>query len=100
MACVLLGGAIEMEMMDMVVEQIKPMPSEWSPPYAALIVIMWVVMIVAMMPPTTAPTVLLVTAIAWDRHANSNLVPAAAMQFALGYVLVWWRFSLAATLLQ
>jgi len=54
----------------------------------------------AMMLPTAAPTVLLVTALAGNRLANSNLIPAAAMLFASGYLVVWYAFSLAATLLQ
>jgi predicted metal-binding membrane protein len=98
-AYLLLGGAIEMEMMDMGGGQMMPMPA-WSPTYAALISVMWWVMMVAMMLPTAAPTVLLVTSLAWDRLANPNLVPAAALLFASGYLLVWCGFSLAATLLQ
>src|SRR5437868_8916742 len=47
-----------------------------------------------------APTVLLIAALASDRLANSNLVPATAMLFASGYLLVWCVFGLAATLLQ
>jgi predicted metal-binding membrane protein len=75
-------------------------PSAWSPPYAVLISLMWWVMMVAMMLPTAAPTVLLVTTLAWDRLPNPNLIPAAAMLFASGYLLVWSGVSLAATLLQ
>jgi predicted metal-binding membrane protein len=80
--------------------QIITMPPEWSVPYAALIFVMWVVMMVAMMLPGAAPTVLLVTTLASDRTANSRLVPATAMLFASGYLLVWCGFSLGATLLQ
>jgi predicted metal-binding membrane protein len=65
-----------------------------------MISVMWWVMMVAMMLPTAAPTVLLVTSLAWDRLANPNLVPATALLFASGYLLVWCGFSLAATLLQ
>jgi predicted metal-binding membrane protein len=58
-------------------------------------------MMIAMMLPTAAPTVLLVTTLAWERQDNSShLVPTTAMLFALGYLLVWCGFSLAATLLQ
>ena len=74
--------------------------SAWSLPYTVLISLMWWVMMVAMMLPTAAPTVLLVTTLAWDRLPNPNLVPAAAMLFASGYLLVWSGFSIAATLLQ
>ena len=57
-------------------------------------------MMVAMMLPTAAPTVVLVTSLAWDRLANPNLVPATALLFASGYLLVWCGLSIAATLLQ
>jgi predicted metal-binding membrane protein len=96
----LLGAGIEMEMMDMGGGQMMGMPPEWSPPHAVLISVMWVVMMVAMMLPSAAPTVLLVATMAGDRLANSNLVPATAMLFASGYLLVWCGFSLAATVLQ
>ena len=96
----LLGAGIEMEMMDIGGGQMMTMPREWSLPYAVLISVMWVMMMVAMMLPSAAPTVLLVSAMAEDRLANSNLVPATAMLFASGYLLVWCGFSLAATVLQ
>ena len=80
--------------------RIMTMPPDWSPPFAALIFVMWVVMMAAMMLPGAAPTVLLVTTLASDRTANSKLVPATAMLFASGYLLVWCGFSLMATLLQ
>ena len=57
-------------------------------------------MMVTMMLPAAAPTVLLVTTLAWDRLPHPNLVPVTAMLFASGYILVWSSFSLAATLLQ
>ena len=99
-AYLLLGGGIEMEAMDMGGGQMMAMLPTWSPGYVALISVMWWVMMVAMMLPTAALTVLLVTSLAWDRPANSNLVPATALLFASGYLLVWCGFSLAATLLQ
>jgi len=95
-----LGAGVEMKMMDAGSGQMMAMPPAWSPPYAALNFIMWVVMMVAMMLPSAAPTMLLVTAVAWDRLGNSNLVPVTAMLFASGYLLVWCGFSLIATLLQ
>jgi predicted metal-binding membrane protein len=57
-------------------------------------------MMVAMMLLIAAPTVLLVTNLASDHTDNPKLVPATAMLFASGYLLVWCGFSLAATLLQ
>ena len=68
-AYLLLGGGIEMEMVNMGGGQMTPMLPAWSPTYAALISVMWWVMMVAIMLPTAAPTVLLVTSLAWDRIA-------------------------------
>jgi predicted metal-binding membrane protein len=99
-AYLLLGAGIETEMMDMGGGQMMTMLPEWSLLYSVVIFVMWVVMMVAMMLPTAAPTVLLVTVLAGDRTANSNFVPAMAMLFALGYLLVWCGFSLVATLTQ
>ena len=96
----LLGGGIETEMMDMGGGQMMAMLPTWSPIYALAISVMWWVMMVAMMLPTAAPTVLLVTSLAWDRLANPNLIPTTALLFASGYLLVWYGFSIAATLLQ
>ena len=93
----LLGAGIEMDMGGGQMMAILP---AWSPGYAVLICVMWSVMMVAMMLPTAGPTVLLVTSLAWDRLANSNLVPVTALLFASGYLLVWSIFSLAATLMQ
>jgi predicted metal-binding membrane protein len=99
-AFLLLGAGIEMEMMDMGGGQLMRMLPEWTPGYVALIFVMWAVMMAAMMLPSAAPTVLLVAALARSRLANSNLVPATAMLFALGYLLVWCGFSIVATLMQ
>ena len=95
-----LGAGIEMEMTDIGGGQMAGMPAVWDLPYAVLILVMWVVMMVAMMLPTAAPTVLLVTALAGDHLVVPNLVPATALVFASGYLLVWCGFSLVATLLQ
>jgi predicted metal-binding membrane protein len=99
-AYLLCGVGIKMEMMDMGGGQMMAMPPEWSALYAVLIFVMWVVMMVAMMLPSVAPTVLLVTVLASDRTANFKLVPATALLFASGYLLVWCGFGLSATLLQ
>ena len=95
-----LGAGVRMKIMDMGGGQIPAMPSVWSPAYALLILVMWIVMMAAMMLPSAAPTLLLVTALAWDRVADSHLVPTTTILFALGYLLVWCGFSLAATVLQ
>jgi predicted metal-binding membrane protein len=99
-AYLLFGPRIDMEGMDKGDGPMMTMLPEWGLPYAVLIFVMWGTMMVAMMLPTAAPTVLLVTTLAWDRTANPNFIPARAMLFALGYLLVWCGFSLAATLTQ
>jgi len=99
-AYLLCGAGIKMGIMDMGGGQMMAMPSGWSPAYAMLIFVMWVVMMAAMMLPGAAPTVLLVAALAAGRTADSKLVPATAILFASGYLLVWCGFSLAVTLLQ
>ena len=96
----LFGAGIEREMMDVGVGQMMKMLPEWSLSHAVLIFVMWGAMMVAMMLPTAAPTVLLVTTLASDRTSNPNFIPALAMLFALGYLLVWCGFSFAATLTQ
>ena len=70
-AYLLLGGGIQMEAMDMGGGQMMAMLPTWSAGYAALISVMWWAMMVAMMLPTAAPTVLLVTSLAWDRRSSS-----------------------------
>ena len=51
-AYLLLGGGIEMEMMDMGGGHMMAMLPAWSPTYALPISVIWLVMMVAMMPPT------------------------------------------------
>jgi predicted metal-binding membrane protein len=93
-AYLLIGAGIKMNEMDMGGRQVMLMAPPWTPGYAALIFFMWAIMMVAMMLPSAAPTILLVSALARDRIAP------VAVPFALGYVLVWTGFSLAATALQ
>src|SRR5690349_6203513 len=94
----LLGAGIDMEMMDMG-GRMMAMPPEWTAAYAALIFCMWLVMMGAMMLPSATPTILLIGALTRNRGGTLGSVPTA-MLFALGYLLVWCSFSLAATLLQ
>src|SRR6266550_3400868 len=93
-AYLLLGAGIEMEMMDMGGGQTMAMPPPWTPAYTALIFVMWLVMMAAMMLPSAAPTILLVGALARHRNSNPGTVPATAVPFASGYLLVWGGFSL------
>ena len=94
----LLGAGIEMQMMDMGGGQMMAMSPEWTLGYGTLIFAMWAVMMVAMMLPSAAPAVLLVTAL--DRQSGVTGAWGRSALFASGYLLVWFGFSLAATLLQ
>lgn len=68
----------------------------------ALMIAMWWIMMIAMMTPSAAPTILLYAHV--HRHAvagdqmQDKLAPTGA--FALGYMLVWLGFAVAATMLQ
>ncbi len=93
-----LGAGIEMDEMDMGGGEIMLMAPPWTPGYAVLIFLMWSIMMMAMMLPSAAPAILLVAAL--GRKRGTGLGAPAAGLFALGYVLVWTGFSLAATLLQ
>lgn len=93
-AYLILGAGIKMDEMDMGGGNIMLMAPPWTPGYAALIFFMWAIMMVAMMLPSAAPTILLVSALTRDRIAP------VTVPFAVGYVLVWTGFSLAATALQ
>ena len=94
----LLGAGIEMQMMDMGGGQMMAMSPEWTLGYGTLIFAMWAVMMVAMMLPSAAPAILLVTAL--DRQSGVTGAWGRSALFASGYLLVWFGFSLAATLLQ
>lgn len=77
-------------------------PAGWTPGYWIIMLLMWWVMMIAMMTPSAAPVILLYARAM--RYAQSQgqigrtVVPAA--EFAGGYLLVWFGFSLFATLLQ
>ena len=93
----LLGAGTDMETMDMGGGQTMMMPPIWTPGYVGLVFLMWAIMMVAMMLPSAAPTILLVDALSWQRSGSA---PASAVFFGLGYLLVWFAFSLGATALE
>ncbi len=82
----------------------------WSTQYWLIMLLMWWVMMVAMMVPSAAPMVLLYARVyrqgqiqARNQARNQDQVglgvtPTA--MFLAGYLLAWFTFSLAATLLQ
>lgn len=91
-AYILAGGAVAMPKMPMG-GTMGAMP-EWTLGYAGLVFVMWCVMMAAMMLPSTAPVTLLVARIAGQRAGGATLL------FVLGYLSVWFAFSVAATALQ
>ncbi len=93
----LLGAGLGMDSMPMGGGAMTMTAPTWTPFYAGLIFLMWAIMMAAMMLPSAAPTILLVSTL--TRKTAARGAPSAAA-FALGYLLVWVGFSLAATLLQ
>ncbi|MGI9415477.1 MAG: DUF2182 domain-containing protein [Hyphomicrobiales bacterium] len=71
----------------------------WTAGDFTAMVVMWAVMMVAMMLPSAAPMILMFSTISRKHRADGRHFPPVGI-FALGYVLAWTGFSLAATLLQ
>jgi predicted metal-binding membrane protein len=93
-----LGAGIDMSAMDMGGGNIMLMAPEWSVGYAGLTFLMWAIMMMAMMLPSAAPAVLLAAALM--RQRDGERVIGRTGLFVLGYLLVWFGFSLAGTALQ
>ncbi len=70
----------------------------WSVTDGLLMWAMWAVMMVAMMLPSAAPMILIFARV--DRSQGTGRAYTATTLFALGYVLVWAAFSVAATIMQ
>lgn len=67
--------------------------------YGLGLLAMWMVMMIAMMLPSAAPTILLAAAL--NRRSSADRPPyGTAGLFAIGYLLAWFLFSVAATLAQ
>ncbi|HEY7172272.1 MAG TPA: DUF2182 domain-containing protein [Vicinamibacterales bacterium] len=75
------------------------MAGAWSARYLVLLWAMWAVMMAGMMLPSAAPMFLLYAAAA-RRSPDPDGGRLRVYAFAVGYVLVWCAFSLAATILQ
>jgi hypothetical protein len=88
----LLGAGVEMEQMDMGGGQMMLMAPAWTASYAALIFLMWAIMMMAMMLPSAAPAVLLAAALMRQRGGDRIFGPTGL--FVLGYLLIWFGFSL------
>jgi predicted metal-binding membrane protein len=94
----LLGAGIDMEQMDMGGGQVMLMAPEWSVSYAAVIFLMWAIMMMAMMLPSAAPAILLAATLM--RQRGGNRIFGLTGLFVLGYLVIWFGFSLVATALQ
>ncbi len=94
-----LASAMESMDMSMSMDMAMPRMQSWGAVDFLLLFLMWAVMMVAMMVPSAAPMVLMFAGVNRRRRAReAPYVPTAV--FALGYVVVWTVFSLAATLAQ
>ena len=92
----LTGAGMSQDMGDMLMPMSAP---PWSLGHAALVVSMWAVMMAAMMLPSAAPMILFYVTVARRRN-EADPAAAGAGLFALGYLVVWAIFSLAAAALQ
>jgi predicted metal-binding membrane protein len=71
----------------------------WDARHVALLCAMWTVMMIGMMVPSAAPTLLLYAGV-MRRSREGARAALRVHAMAAGYVLVWFGFSVAATLLQ
>jgi predicted metal-binding membrane protein len=76
-----------------------PANAPWRPIEFAAVFVMWVFMMIGMMTPSVAPTILVYARIGRQTAGESRPL-AASTWFALGYLLSWAAFSLAATSAQ
>ena len=75
------------------------MTQVWDARHIVLLCAMWTVMMIGMMVPSAAPTLLIYAAV-MRRNPDGARAALHVYPMAAGYVLVWFGFSVAATLLQ
>lgn len=75
------------------------MPADWTSAYLALTLAMWLSMMAAMMLPSATPMLLFYDSIIRRQNPLDSTVGSTAL-FALGYLIVWAGFSIAAVALQ
>src|SRR4029078_4173286 len=75
-----------------------PASAPWQPIEFAAVFAMWVVMMTGMMTPSVAPMILVYARIGREAAAEDRAFASA--WFALGYLLSWTAFSIAATFAQ
>ncbi|UCC13506.1 MAG: DUF2182 domain-containing protein [Gammaproteobacteria bacterium] len=91
------GAGMDMDMDGMDPDMVMPMP--WSPAYAFVMFLMWWVMMIAMMLPSAAPMILLFALV--NRKSRELHAPYVSTSiFALGYLVAWGGFSIAAVVLH
>src|SRR5512146_3598183 len=76
-----------------------PASAPWQPIEFGAVFVMWVVMMIGMMTPSVAPMILVYARIGRQTAGDGRPLAASAW-FALGYLLSWAAFSLAATSAQ
>ena len=76
-----------------------PAHTPWQAMEFAFVFIMWTVMMVGMMTPSAMPMILMYARVGRQTEAQGTPL-TATVWFAAGYVLVWFAFSLLATLVQ
>jgi len=83
-----------------------PMSQMWMPPTEtsdwsifdfSIVFVMWAIMMIAMMLPSAVPTLLAFARICQQRK---QAVYYSSLAFILGYLSIWFLFSIALTLLQ
>ena len=77
-----------------------PVSAPWQPIEFGAVFVMWVVMMIGMMMPSVAPMILIYARIGRQTAGEGRQPLAASAWFALGYLLSWTAFSLAATSAQ
>src|SRR5271168_5110674 len=76
-----------------------PSSEPWKPIEFEYVFAMWVVMMIGMMTPSVAPMILIYARVG-RQAASEGKSFAASGWFAVGYLLAWTAFSLAATSMQ
>ncbi len=78
----------------------KSIPSpEWDATYFLMMFLMWAIMMVGMMMPSITPTVLIYAAVL-KKSARQGMHVAPVSAFVFGYLVMWFLFSMVATLAQ
>jgi predicted metal-binding membrane protein len=71
----------------------------WGVIEFAFVFVMWAVMMIGMMTPSVAPMILTYARVGREENAKGKPLVATGW-FAVGYLLAWMAFALAATLIQ